>query len=315
MEAVRKQKRKAVAEPAAASWELVENAFILPPVHLSSDLRELEHLLATHAPGGCPVGYDIEWRPAGWPPGAPVRPPEGTALVQVSSPSAVVLVPLSRLRSAPAALVALLGHSETVLLGCGVAEDAATTRLTAHGPAVATGARTVDLSAAAHRAGFVPPERGGQPVGLAYLVHLFGGPTLQKRKQVTLSNWAAPTLTAEQVHYAATDAYAGGWVAGRMHAALTRREPGTAPFLTWLRQEADEQAREQQGRSQAQLERASRVRAALIVALKEHATATARQLALVVCAVMPQESKNYVEKQLRATFIVVQGGWRPREAV
>ena len=57
------------------------------------------------------------------------------------------------------------------------------------------------------------PENVG---GLAALAAAFGA-QLDKRKMITLSDWEARPLCELQCRYAAADAFAGLWIAQRLH--------------------------------------------------------------------------------------------------
>ena len=204
----------------------------MPPVHLSYDASECEELLEEHCPPGCILGYDTEWRPVG------MGGDGATALVQLATPSAVLLIPLAHLPARPRALQALLRDPGTCLTGVGVLED-----VHKSGSSEQAGACAVDVSAAAHRVHeLVPAELVTKKLGLAYLVELMGGPQLRKPQNVTLSNWAQYPLSDVQRQYAAMDAFAGGWLAGRLYLAAKSRpvlpDVNVSSFTAWLKQEA-----------------------------------------------------------------------------
>jgi len=134
------------------------------------------------------VGFDTETRPAfrvgqHYPP----------ALAQVATARAVYLFPLARL-DCSAVLAALLG-SATLKAGVGLADD-----LRQLQPLFAfTPAAIVDLGSVARRHGL---ERSG----VRALAALFLG--IRIPKGIKTSNWAARRLSAAQIAYAATDAWA-----------------------------------------------------------------------------------------------------------
>ena len=70
------------------------------------------------------------------------------------------------------------------------------------------------------------------------------------KKDLEHGRWDDPNLTDEQKEYAAADAYAGLWVAWRLHTALqvraAQRVPRAAPlaFMDWLALESAQQAKE-----------------------------------------------------------------------
>jgi len=218
----------------AACWSVCDSS-TLPPVYVARSDAEAESLVSSHFPPGSACGLDIEWKPRGWPPGAPPHSDDGKpALLQLASPTAVVLLPLLQLRrrwpALPAAYIALASDARSCFLGVGIHADL--TLLHGEG---AVGATVVDLDAVALRSGLFEEADIRQAMGLARLVASLGGPPLKKPKKVQLSNWAARALSAEQVRYAALDAWAGGWIAGELY----RRGGEDLPaFQDWLQREA-----------------------------------------------------------------------------
>jgi hypothetical protein len=240
-------------------------AYSLPPVYVARTAAEAEELLLLHAPPGHVYGLDTESRPT-FKAGQVSR----TALVQLATPAAVLLLPVCRLGPLHN-LAVLLSDAQTVLVGVNVYNDAA--------PLAELRAATVDLSDVALEG------TGGRPLGLATLTSQLGGPLLEKPKRVTMSNWEAP-LSELQVQYAAHDAYAGYWVASRLH------DESASPLSlhAWLHAKAAVQAQEQ-------TKAALRTAAAVEVLLKccpdepELLLARARQL-------LPRESRSYLSRAL-----------------
>ena len=156
-------------------------------VRLVETPADLERAAADFA-GERVVGFDTETRPAfrvgqHYPP----------ALAQVGTARAVYLFPLARL-DCSAVLAALLG-SATLKAGVGLADD-----LRQLQPLFAfTPAAIVDLGSVARRHGL---ERSG----VRALAALFLG--IRIPKGIKTSNWAARRLSAAQIAYAATDAWA-----------------------------------------------------------------------------------------------------------
>jgi hypothetical protein len=217
----------------ASCWSTC-TSHVLPPVYLARSDEEAELLIATHFPPGSACGFDVEWKPTGWPPGSRPHPDDGKpALLQLSSPSAVVLLQLLQLRRRwpllPAAYVALASDPQSIFLGRGIHADLELL----HGHGGALTAAVVDLDAVALRSGLFE-DKARQLFGLSRLTALLGGPQLKKPKKVQLSNWAARSLSPGQVRYAALDAWAGGWIAGE----LFRRSGEDASFHEWLHREA-----------------------------------------------------------------------------
>ena len=135
------------------------------------------------------VGFDTETRPS-------FRPGEShpPALAQVATARAVYLFPLLRLGS-PAALSALLASATTAKAGVGLADDVrALKKSLEFAPAA-----LVDLGVIARRHGL-------EKSGVRALAAAFLGFRIPKGTKT--SNWAVRRLSAQQVTYAATDAWA-----------------------------------------------------------------------------------------------------------
>jgi len=134
------------------------------------------------------VGFDTETRPA-----FKVGQRYPAALAQVATGRAVYLFQLQRMDFAPV-LGALLASS-TVKAGVGIGDDLKQLReLFPFTPAA-----VCDLGAAARRNGV---ERSG----VRALAAMYLGFRIPKGTKT--SNWAAPRLSAQQIAYAATDAWA-----------------------------------------------------------------------------------------------------------
>lgn len=139
--------------------------------------------------GESAVGFDTETRPA-------FRKGEShlPSLAQVATARAVYLFPLQRLDCSPL-LSRLLGAPHIVSAGIALADDLRQLkRLFAFEEAA-----TLDLGAVAR-------HHGLKQTGLRNLAGLFLGARIAKGTKTT--NWAARRLTAQQVAYAATDAWA-----------------------------------------------------------------------------------------------------------
>lgn len=135
------------------------------------------------------VGFDTETRPA-------FRKGEShlPSLAQVATARAVYLFPLQRL-DCSGLLAELLGSPRIVNAGIALADDLRQLkRLFAFEEAAA-----LDLGAVARRHGL-------KQTGLRNLAGIFLGARIPKGTKTT--NWAARRLTAQQVAYAATDAWA-----------------------------------------------------------------------------------------------------------
>lgn len=135
------------------------------------------------------VGFDTETRPA-------FRKGEShlPSLAQVATARAVYLFPLQRL-DCSGLLAEMLGSPRIVNAGIALADDLRQLkRLFAFEEAAA-----LDLGAVARRHGL-------KQTGLRNLAGIFLGARVPKGTKTT--NWAARRLTAQQIAYAATDAWA-----------------------------------------------------------------------------------------------------------
>lgn len=135
------------------------------------------------------VGFDTETRPA-FRKGESHRP----CLVQLATARAVYLLQLERLDFS-AALAELLAKPGSVKVGISLAHDLRQLRLVF--PFAENS--VLDAGRVAHRHGL-------RQTGLRNLAGIFLGFRIPKGNRT--SNWAAPRLSAAQINYAATDAWA-----------------------------------------------------------------------------------------------------------
>ncbi len=135
------------------------------------------------------IGFDTETRPA-------FRKGEShpPALAQVATARAVYLFQLQQ-QDFSGAIAGLLGARDIVKVGVSVAGDLR--QLKALFPAE---------EASVLDAGMVAKRHGLRQTGLRNLAAIFLGIRIPKGKRT--SNWAAPKLSAAQITYAATDAWA-----------------------------------------------------------------------------------------------------------
>lgn len=145
------------------------------------------------------VGFDTETRPAfrkgeSYPP----------CLFQAATARAVYLFQLRRAEVFPL-LAELLAETRSVKAGVAVADDLRTLKQVF----AFSDQSVVDLGLVARRAGY-------EQTGLRNLAGMFMG--MRITKGVKTSNWAAPQLSAQQIQYAATDAWVCRELYLRFHA-------------------------------------------------------------------------------------------------
>lgn len=167
-------------------------ALPLDRIHVLRSTQECEFAehalrLAVH------VGFDTESKPMFVAGGEQTGP----HIVQLATAQDVFIVHTE----APATqefLRAVLESESVVKVGFGLASD----RGPLHRKLGVTLAGTVDVSYMVRRLGFK------QAVGLKAAVAIVLGQRFPKSKKVTTSNWAARTLSPQQLQYAANDAHA-----------------------------------------------------------------------------------------------------------
>jgi len=210
----------------------------LPPVHVARTTAEADELIRFFCEPGHVFGLDIECKPRGWPPGSAPTPLDGLpALLQISSPRAVILVQLQHLApcwpALPASYLRLCAEQKTVFLGIGLKADI---RLL-HGAGCEMQARLVDLDEVAYRNEHPSPRAIDKQWGISSLTQALGGPLLPKVNKLQLTNWAKRQLTPAEVEYAANDAFAAGWIASRLYAQASASSP--YDFNDYLWSQAD----------------------------------------------------------------------------
>lgn len=221
------------------SWDLLYNIDELE--------RRLQPLLGEPA-----IGVDIEWRPtfvAG-------KPPNPVALLQLSSMSRCVLIPVRHLRHFPPSLATILSSPRIWKIGCGVEADAK--KLLSDCALECTPTFEVgNVAQRLQRQGQLrfPGLADGEEVrpGLRGLA-LACGYDLEKPKRLSRSNWEMRPLSAQQQRYAALDAYAGIWIARCVHALndppggdgrsskKAGNGRGAGGFARWLLEQASQQS-------------------------------------------------------------------------
>jgi ribonuclease D len=158
------------------------------PVHLVGSAAELAQAMADILQESA-LGFDTETRPSfrvgeSYPP----------ALAQLATARAVYLFRLQRF-DCSAALAQILSSAHIVKAGVGLADDLRQLRKSF----AFTEQALVDLSAVAKRQGL-------SKTGVRTLAATFLGFRIPKGSKT--SNWATPRLTAQQIAYAAMDAWA-----------------------------------------------------------------------------------------------------------
>lgn len=166
----------------------------LPPhcIHL---LRTPDQLAAAEAAlrEAVHVGFDTESKPV-FVAGAPQTGPE---VIQFATTTQAFIVQTATPGVLPF-LQAMIESDEVVKVGFGLASD----RPQIHRKLGLKLGRSIDLSFQVRRLGFK------DAVGLKVAVAVVLGQRFSKSKKATTSNWASPTLSPQQLQYAANDAHA-----------------------------------------------------------------------------------------------------------
>lgn len=183
-------------------------------ITVASTAGEVDAWVARQDPPRRVMGLDIEWKPAEA--GLQSR----TSLLQLSAGDDVLLVQLFEVKHIPESLVRLLKNEKIAKAGVGIDEDVK--KLLRDWGVRVCGA--VDLSAWRQRA-----QPGTWYLSLQKLVAKVLRANMCKDKSVTMSDWAAHTLTQEQIAYAALDAWVGGECCEAMMADPTVRVYKLAP--------------------------------------------------------------------------------------
>lgn len=155
------------------------------------------------------VGFDTESKPV-FVAGVPHTGPE---VIQFATLTQAFIVQTAT-PGVEAFLQAMIESDEVVKVGFGLASD----RPQIHRKLGLRLGRSIDLSHQVRQLGFK------DAVGLKVAVAVVLGQRFAKSKKATTSNWASPTLSPQQLQYAANDAHASL----RIHHALARSVPAGA---------------------------------------------------------------------------------------
>ena len=197
--------------------ELSLPTYVGAPVYTRSE-GEANELCDALRGGASPLlGLDIEWKVT-YASGATCRP---TATLQLSTGFSAYVFHLSAMRGFPPSLAALLLDPSILKVGCCVGNDALKLRRD-------FGVRTHGLLELRKLAGLALPY-ADRPWSLTDLVARTVGMRLPKQER--MSDWEAARLSAEQLTYAARDAYASRLVCVALLRRLqpTSHRPPTLP--------------------------------------------------------------------------------------
>jgi hypothetical protein len=172
--------------------------------YMSTSRDEIRELLGIRESEKSIIGFDTESKPKAH--YSTVRNP--TALVQLASEDVCVLIRTAGKRELPSCISDILEDHSVVKVGQGIGMDVRDLKSDFRN--IGTVNNVVDL----HR---IATRLNCQPKSLQGLVGMF----LRKRllKDMRISNWESDTLRAEQVQYAAVDA----WAARAVYLEMLRR--------------------------------------------------------------------------------------------
>eukprot|EP00854_Cymbomonas_tetramitiformis_P023839 gene23839-28910_t len=167
------------------------------------------------------LGLDTEW------------PPHKArnckvSIVQLAFLDECFVIPIGKMRQAPATLASLLADPAIPKAGVGIAEDVRRLEM-GHGLKVKSYLEVRSMAAAL---GYDGHKRGLSALASDLL-------DLQMDKQLQCSNWGARTLTPEQLRYAALDAWVSRELVFRLftkygQAASGKEPPGLQDLMTCL---------------------------------------------------------------------------------
>ncbi len=161
-------------------------------IHLLKTAAQLEFAEQALRESGH-VGFDTESKPV-FVAGAPQTGPE---VIQFATATHAFIVQTAT-PGVQAFLQAMIESDEVVKVGFGLASD----RPQIHRKLGLQLGRSIDVSQLVRKLGFK------DAVGLKAAVAVVLGQRFSKSKKATTSNWANPTLTPQQLQYAANDAHA-----------------------------------------------------------------------------------------------------------
>lgn len=161
-------------------------------IHLLKTAAQLEFAEQALRESGH-VGFDTESKPV-FVAGAPQTGPE---VIQFATATHAFIVQTAT-PGVQAFLQAMIESDEVVKVGFGLASD----RPQIHRKLGLQLGRAIDVSQLVRKLGFK------DAVGLKVAVAVVLGQRFSKSKKATTSNWANPTLTPQQLQYAANDAHA-----------------------------------------------------------------------------------------------------------
>ena len=175
------------------------------PVEVEAWLRNNVMDIDTRA-----LGFDIEWKPQF------IKKKLGgkenkTAVVQLSTETAVLVLHIIHVKTLPRHLVDVLANQDILKVGCGIHPDVI--KLLKDTGLQCKGA--IDLVELASRSGYT--KQHGQ--GLKTLAMSVLGIEMIKPKKVQLSNWENLPLSYNQICYAALDA----WVGIKLHSHMQKK--------------------------------------------------------------------------------------------
>ncbi|OLL27171.1 Werner syndrome ATP-dependent helicase [Neolecta irregularis DAH-3] len=168
-------------------------------VYYTADFKEANDLV--HILHGKVLGFDMEWPPVFR---KSKTPNPKVSLIQLCDPNVILLIQVGKMTAFPPALAEIIGNPR--ILKCGVAISGDGKRLLDAYNVTCRG--LLELS---NLAVSVDPERwvsnGARTIAMTKLCEIYLGKPLSKGP-VRISNWNQ-NLSSDQIHYAATDTYAG----------------------------------------------------------------------------------------------------------
>jgi hypothetical protein len=170
------------------------------PVTISCTIEMTEYWIKNHINMDegvqSAVGFDIEWRPT-----FQRGEYNKTAIIQLATPSAALIIHIQRLNRVPTLLREIFNSRNILKVGVGVKEDLKRLRTDYQ-------IKSQGYNDIAHTAQRFHPDLSNSFMGLSRLYEYYFGVKVVKSRHLTMGNWERD-LTLPQIQYASWDSLMG----------------------------------------------------------------------------------------------------------